>query len=112
MKHVKLFEDFGSFSNDGATDLIITNYGKNDATKLADKAREFGFPILRNPATAENYLKYGPIWAIENGSDIYFYQPDKDAAKPITSPSNLKMSLEDFCMEIGCDEAEFLSQLG
>lgn len=107
MKHVKLFEHF---SGRDSHPLIITSYSKNDGTKLADKAREFGFPILGSANVAANYLRAGKIWAIENRSDLYFYQPSVDAGKPITTPSNKRISLADFCSEVGCTENEILSR--
>jgi hypothetical protein len=107
MKHVKLFEDFAFSKN---PDLKISMYDKMNADKLAAKAKEFGFPILSNPNVAANYLKYGNIWAIENGSDLYFYQPSVDAERPITTPSNKRISLADFCTEVGCTENEILSR--
>jgi hypothetical protein len=116
MKHIKLFEYFfapesGYYRSEGdSSNLVITSYDKMNADKLAAKAKEFGFPILSNPNVAANYLKYGNIWAIENGSDLYFYQPSVDAERPITTPSNKRISLADFCMEVGCDENEILSR--
>jgi hypothetical protein len=113
MKHVKLFEDFSSSNyggNKNSSNLAITVYDKMDADKLADKANEFGFPILGSANVAANYLRAGKIWSIENGSDLYFYQPSVDAEKPITTPSNKRISLDDFCSEIGCTENEILSR--
>jgi hypothetical protein len=114
MKHVKLFEDFGSSNyggNKNSSNLVITSYGKMDADKLAAKANQFGFPILKSASVAANYLRNGKIWSIENGSDLYFYQPSVDARTPITTPSNKRISLADFCMEVGCTENEILSML-
>ena len=113
MKHVKLFEDFSSSNyggNKNSSNLAITVYDKMDADKLADKANEFGFPILGSANVAANYLRAGKIWSIENGSDLYFYQPSVDAEKPITTPSNKRISLADFCSEVGCTENEILSR--
>lgn len=113
MKHVKLFEDFGSSNyggNKNSSNLVITSYGKMDADKLAAKANQFGFPILKSASVAANYLRNGKIWSIENGSDLYFYQPSVDARTPITTPSNKRISLADFCMEVGCTENEILSR--
>jgi hypothetical protein len=113
MKHIELFEDFGSDSygsNAGSSNLIITRYGKMDADKLSAKAKEFGFPIISNPNVAATYLRSGDIWAIENRSDLYFYQPSMDAERPITTPSNRRISLSDFCREVGCTENEILSK--
>jgi hypothetical protein len=81
-----------------------------DADKLAAKANQFGFPILKSASVAANYLRNGKIWSIENGSDLYFYQPSVDARTPITTPSNKRISLADFCMEVGCTENEILSR--
>jgi hypothetical protein len=114
MKHVKLFEDFGSSNyggNKNSSNLVITSYGKMDADKLAAKANQFGFPILKSASVADNYLRNGKIWSIENGSDLYFYQPSVDARTPITTPSNKRISLADFCMKVGCTENEILSML-
>jgi hypothetical protein len=117
MKHIKLFEYFfapesGYYRSEGdSSNLVITSYDKMNADKLAAKAKEFGFPILSNPNVAANYLRSGNIWAIENnGTDLYFYQPSVDAERPITTPSNKRISLADFCMEVGCDENEILSR--
>jgi hypothetical protein len=107
MKHVKLFEDFAFSKN---PNLKISMYGKLDADKLVAKANDFNFPILSSPNVAATYLRSGNIWAIENGSDLYFYQPSVDAERPITTPSNKRISLADFCMEVGCDENDILSR--
>jgi len=113
MKHVKLFEDFSSSNyggNKNSSNLVITVYDKMDADKLVAKANEFGFPILSSPNVAATYLRSGNIWSIENGSDLYFYQPSVDAERPITTPSNKRISLADFCSEVGCTENEILSR--
>jgi hypothetical protein len=109
MKHVKLFEDFAFSKN---PNLKVSMYGKLDADKLVAKANDFNFPILSSPNVAATYLRSGNIWAIENGSDLYFYQPSVDAERPITTPSNKRISLADFCMEVGCDENDILAKLG
>jgi len=105
LKHVKLFEAFSNSSN-----LVITGYNKMDSDKLAAKANEFGFPILGNNKVAANYLRAGKIWSIENGSDLYFYQPSLDAENQITTSSNKKISLDDLCREIGCTENDIISK--
>ena len=117
MKHINLFEDFdftmGSESTGDSdhSDLIISSYGMDDAEKLISKANEFGFTALNSSNVAKNYLRNGKIWAIESGSDLYFYQPSVDPLNPITTPTNKRITLAEFCNEIGCDEDEILSKL-
>ena len=107
LKHVKLFE---AFTYEGSSNLVITAYDNMDADKLSAKAIEFRFPILGSAKVAANYLRAGKIWSIENGSDLYFYQPSVDAVNPITTQSNKRISLSDLCREIGCTENDILSR--
>ena len=117
MKHINLFEDFDfpmgseSTGNSNHSGLIISSYDMDNVEELMAKANDFGFTALRSRSTASTYLRRGKIWAIECGPDLYFYQPSVDPLNPITTPANKRITLADFCNEIGCDETERLSKL-